>query len=227
MAYKRSAIFMSRYNVFMKKIFSSVLCAFAAIFLSACGTPTPAAQSQIVNVYATSAAQFWLTKLYACAAQSSTALNFDASAPDIYLQVGEPSKIISPIYQIGEEEILVVVNKDSALQNLSLRAAQDLFAQENPSAQIWVFASGEDIQRAFDKNIMGGRRFASSAKAATSIGQLSAALNSNPSAVGILPKSAMNENLRGIFSAGVVPVLAISKTEPQGMIAKLIACLQK
>ncbi len=207
-------------------IVKKIYYAFVVIFLSACAAPTPSAQPQVVNVYATSAAQFWLTKLYACAAKSSATLNLSASAPDIYLQIGEPNQIISPMYQIGEEEILVVVNKDSPLQNLSLRATQDLFAQENPSAQIWVFASGEDIQRAFDKNIMGGRRAASSAKIATSAGQLSAALTLNPNAVGILPKSATNENLREIFSAGVVPVLALTKAEPQGTVSKLIFCLR-
>lgn len=167
-----------------------------------------------------------MTELYACAAKSSVTLNFNASAPDIYLQIGEPNKMISSAYKIGEVEILIAVNNDSALQDLSLREAQDLFAQGNPSVQVWVFASGEDIQRAFEKNIMGGRRVASSAKVATSIGQLSAAINSNPNAVGILPKNALTGNLREIFSAGVVPVLAITKTEPQGAIAELIACLQ-
>ena len=79
------------------------------IMLSACGPATPTAEPQVVNVYATSAAQPWLTELYACAADSGAVLNVNAESPEIYLRVGEPDVLVSSAYQIDEEEILIVV----------------------------------------------------------------------------------------------------------------------
>ncbi len=53
---------------------------------------------------------------------------------------------LSPAYQIDEEEILIVTHRESPVQNLTLEEAQDLFAQGNPSAQVWVYSSDADMQ---------------------------------------------------------------------------------
>ena len=212
----------------MKKIFFRALCVLCSGFfsLSACGAPTPSAETQAVNIYATSAAQFWLADLYKCAGNLSVTLKVDANEPDIYLRLGEPDSVTSPIYKIGEEEILIAVNNVSPIQNLSLSEAQQIFTQGNPSVQTWVFSSGEDIQSAFDQLVLRGNRVTSSARVATSVEQMSATLNSQPTVVGILPRRAIAGNLREVFSAGVVPVLAITKQEPQGAVSALVACLQ-
>lgn len=201
--------------------------AFAIFFLSACGgAPAPSVDSQVATVYATSAARPWLQNLYACAGNLSVTVKINANEPDIYLRLGEPDRITSPAYKIGEEEILIVANNASPAQSLSLTEAREIFVQGNPSAQVWVFASGEDIQAAFDQLVMRGRRVTSSARVAAGVEQMSAALNSESSAVGILPKRALTGNLREVFSAGVVPVLAIIKQEPQWAVSGLVACLQ-
>ncbi|MDD2922969.1 MAG: hypothetical protein PHQ36_11860 [Anaerolineales bacterium] len=210
----------------MKQISRRVLCVFAFLLLSSCQAPTPSAQTQVVTAYATSAAQYWLTELYACAANSSVTLNLDARDPDIFLQIGEPNSMTSLAYKIGEEEIMVVANNANAIANLSLRETQQIFSQENPAAQVWVFASGEDIQRAFDQLAMRGIRVVSSARVAASADQMSARVAAESSAIGILPKRGLNDGVHEVFSAGAVPVLAVAKTEPQGIIAELIACLQ-
>ena len=92
----------------------------------ACNTNS---STEIVSVYATSAAQPWLTELYTCADNSSVILNLAADDPDIFLRVGEPEIIISPVYQIDEEEILIVTHRESPIQNLTLAQAQELFGQ--------------------------------------------------------------------------------------------------
>jgi hypothetical protein len=197
-----------------------------AFILSACGTATPTAEPQIVDVYATSAAQPWLTKLYGCAADSSVALNVNAGAPGIYLRVGEPEMTTSSAYKIDEEEILVVVNRESKTQKLTLAQAQDFFAQGNPSAQVWVYPLDADMQRAFDQLVMQGRSVSSSARVAVSVQNMSDALKSDPAAIGILPRHWLTSDLREVFSAGRVPVLAVTKSEPQGAVIELISCLQ-
>jgi len=192
-----------------------------ALVLSACGTATPTAEPQAVNVYATSAAQPWLTSLYTCAADSSVVLNLNAGSPEIYLRVGEPDVLVSPVYQVGEEEILVVVQRESPVQNLTLAEAQNLFAQGNP----WVYPSDADLQMMFDQLVMKGRSVSSSARVAVSPQNMSDGLKSDPAAIGILPRHFVTGDVREVFSAGRVPVLAVTKTEPQGAVIELISCL--
>jgi hypothetical protein len=212
----------------MKKPFFIFL--LASFIISSC---TPATQTavelQIVNVYATSAAQPWLTKLYTCAQDLSVTLNLKADDPDISLRLGEPENIISPIYKIDEEEILIVTNRESPIQNLTLQEAQDLFALGNPtgSAQVWVYSSDADVQIAFDQLVLKGRSVTSLAKLATSPQQMSDLLNAEKDSVGIIPRHWKTGTVREVFSAGFVPVLAVTKDEPQGAVKELIACLQK
>jgi len=197
-----------------------------AFILSACGPTTPTAEPQIVDVNATSAAQPWLTKLYACAANSGTVLKVNAVLPEIYLRMGEPEMTASPAYKIDEEEILIVTQRDSSVQNLTLAQAQDLFARGNPPTQIWVYPSDADMQRVFDQLVMQGRSVSSSARIAVSPQNMSDVLKSESAAIGILPRHFVTNDVREVFSAGTVPVLAVTKSEPQGAVIELISCLQ-
>lgn len=204
----------------------SILLLVIAFILPACGAPTPAAEAQVINVYATQSASPWLEKLYACAAKSSVVLRIDAASPEISLRLGEPEVLASPAYQIDEEEILIVVPRESPVQNLTLADAQKLFAQADPSLQLWVYPSDADLQMAFDQLVMKGRSVTSFANVAASPQKMSEVLNAAPDAIGILPRHLLTGNLREVFSAGQVPVLAVTRSEPQGMIAGLISCIQ-
>jgi len=205
----------------MKKLFC-----FFLFMISACTPQTQATPTQIVTVYATSAAEPWLSGLFTCADKLSVVLNVSAESPDISLRVGEPENIVFPIYQIDEEEILIVTNRESSVQILTLAEARELFAQGDPSAQVWVYASEADVQIAFDQLVMKGRSITSSARVATSPQQMSDLLNAEKDSVGILSKHWKVGTVREVFSAGTVPVLAITKSEPQGVIGELISCLQ-
>ena len=79
----------------------------------------------------------------------------DSSVADIILRVGEPEFLASPAYQIDTEEILIVTHRQSPVQNLTLEEARALFAgQGDPSVQVWVYASEEDVQEVFDQFVM-------------------------------------------------------------------------
>lgn len=195
------------------------------LLLSACAAPqTPA---QIVSVYAAPSAQFWLADAYACADDLSIVIKMETNDPDIYLRLGALQTVTSPAYQIGEEEIWVAANPALQVESLSREEARGLFTQGNPAVQIWVYSAGEDLQREFERLALSDSRVVSSASIAASVGQMSATLSSETNAVGILPKRALAGNVRGIFSAGKVPVLAVLRQEPQGAAAGLIACLQR
>ncbi len=187
----------------------------------------PPSQTEIVTVYAASAAEPWMSELFACANDLSVVLNISAQSPEIYLRVGKPEMLVLPAYQIDEEEILIVTHRESPVQNLSLEEAQVLFAgQGDPSAQVWVYASDADTQILFDQLVMKGRSVTSFARVAVSPQEMSDVLNSESNAVGILPRHWKVGSIREVYSAGIVPVLAIVKEEPRGVVSELIGCLQ-
>ncbi len=123
---------------------------------------------------------------------------------------------------------MIVVSRQSSLQDLTKEQAQALFAgQGDLSAQVWVYASGADIQRVFDQLMMAGRSETSLARLATSPQEMSDALTADPNAVGILPRRLLGNGLREVYTIPSAPVLAITRSEPQGAVKDLLACLQK
>ena len=136
--------------------------------------------------------------------------------------------LTSPAYQIDSEDILIVTHRQSPVQNLTLEAARLLFAgQGDPSVQIWVYASDDDVQEVFDRVVMNGGKVAASASIAATPQQMSNMLVNQSHAVGILPRHWKAGDDREVFKVATVPVLALTNTEPQGTIKELIACLQK
>lgn len=196
------------------------------LFSCAPGTQI-SSQSPIVTVYATSAALPWLTELYACADGQSVVLKVTTDHPQIYLQVGVPVDLVSTSYQIDEEEILIVTHRESPIQNLTLTEAQALFAGGDPSVQVWVYAPAEDMQISFDQLVMNERSVSSSARVAANPQEMSDLLNAEKNTVGILPRHWKAGDLREVYSAGTVPVLAIQMGEETETIRNLMACLSK
>jgi hypothetical protein len=200
------------------------------VFLSSCGTPTPATPLQTVTVNATPASHPWLSDLYDCAARSSSVilLSDSPSDADMVLRVGEPGFLTSFAYQIDEEEILIVTHRQSPIQNLTLEDAQLLFAGlGDTSVQVWVYASEEDVFGVFDQFVMMGRSVSSSVRVAVNPQQMSDVLNAESNSVGIMPRHWIVGNVREVYSVAKVPVLAITQNEPQGAVNQLIGCLQK
>lgn len=212
----------------MRWAFLSLL-GFFSLFLPSCSTETPQTPLEVVSVYSTPSATPWLTDLYACADSVATiSRTDDPSAADIVLRIGEPEFLAGFAYQIDEEEILVATHRQSPVQNLTLEEAQNLFAGlSDPSVQVWVYASGEDVFEVFDQFVMKGRSVSSSANIALSPQQMSDVVNGESDAVGILPRHWKAGDVREVFSVATVPVLAIMQSEPRGAVNQLIGCLQK
>jgi hypothetical protein len=178
-------------------------------------------------VYATSAAQPWMSDLFACANELSIIINISAENPDISLRIGEPETLTSPAFQIGEEEILIVTHRESPVQNLTLAEAQALFAgQGGVSVQVWVYASGLDLQGLFEQFVMKGRSITSFARVASSPQEMSDVLNSESDAIGFLPKHWVAGSVREVYSLGTFPVLAVTNEKPRGVVSGLVGCLQ-
>lgn len=209
--------------------FTPALFLLASLLLFSCSPGTPPATPQVVTVYSTSAAQPWLSLLYDCAGTSVLLSRVDdAALANIMLRVGEPNFLASPVFQIDTEEILIVTHRQSPLQNLTLDEARALFAgQGDPSVQVWVYASGEDVQDAFEQAVMAGRSITPAARLAFNPQQMSDTLVNETNAVGILPRHWKAGDTREVYAIAQIPVLALTNSEPQGVIQELIACLQK
>jgi hypothetical protein len=202
---------------------------FSSFLLFSCSPKMIPPAPQVITVYSTSAAEPWLPPLYDCAGTSTIISRVDdSSAADILLRVGEPKILTSPAYQIDAEDIWIVTHRQSPVQNLTLEEARALFAgQGDPSVQVWVFSSDEDVQQVFDQSVMAGLSVVPSARLAMTPQQMSDTLVNESNAVGILPRHWKAGDAREVFSVATVPVLAITQGEPQGVIKELIACLQK
>ena len=207
----------------MRKLF------FLLLFLTSCSTPTPTPELQIVDVYATPAAQPWLGDVYDCALDGTLIrLINDPLSADISLRIGEPDFWPVAAFQIDTEELLIVTHRQSSVQNLTVEQVRELFAgQGDPSVQVWVYAEGEDVQRVFEQAVMQGRSVTSSARLATGPQHMSDTLNNEPNTVGILPRHWKAGDSRPVYTIPDVPVLALVKEEPQGAIQGIIVCLQK
>jgi hypothetical protein len=200
-----------------------------SLMLFSCAPAKPPATPQIVTVYSTSAAQPWLPRLYACARSASVISRVDdPSSADIVLRVGEPEILVSSVYQIDTEQILIVTHRQSPVQNMTLEEARALFAGlGDPSVQVWVYASDEDVQVVFDQFVMEGRSVTPSARLAINPQQMSDTVVNATDVVGILPRHWKAGDVRDVHLVATVPVLALTKSEPQGALKELIACLQK
>ena len=206
-----------------------ILFLLSSFLLFSCVPATqPPSQTEIIPVYSTPAAQPWMSDLFACANDLSLTLKVTAESPEITLRLGEPETLTSPAYQIDEEEILIVTHRESPVQNLSLEEAQAFFTGQGDSpVQVWGYASEVDVQILFDQLVMKGRSVTSLARMASNPQEMSDVLNSESNSVGILPKHWVAGNIREVYSVGIVPVLAITREEPQGKVAELVSCLQK
>jgi hypothetical protein len=209
----------------MKKIFFAII-----LFCAACGTSVTPSTPPVVKVYVTAAAQPWLVDVSKCAAKSLAIVDnvIDPAQADIVIRVGEPDKLTTPAFQIDKEDLLIVTNRESPVQNLTADDVRALFAgQGQADAQIWVYSSGEDIQQVFMREIMQGAQVSSFARLAVSPQQMSDTLNAEKNAVGILGRHWKAGTVRDVFTLPDQPVLALTTTEPQGVIKEILACLQK
>jgi hypothetical protein len=210
--------------------------------LAACNPATPGSTPVPISIEYTAATIPWLAGIYDCAganvvnAEQRAADFQDPQSYDLSLQIGQPENQVSPAYQIGTDEILLIVNSDNPVKTLSADQVQRLFTGQSTNwkdvggsaaeVQVWVFSSGDDVQQIFEADALGGSRVSSTARLATSPEEMSQAIVSDVNAVGILTRRPMGSSVLDAFTVATAPVLALTQATPQGSIQELIACLQ-
>ena len=212
------------------------------ILLAGCNPPMPAATPVSIAVQYSAATAPWLTGIYDCAGVNvvtaeQRAVEFqDPQSVDMAIRIGQPDNLNFPAYQIGSEEILVIVNPKNPVKSLTAEQVRRIFNGQtlswqgvggsNTQVQAWVYSSGEDIQQIFESLALDGSPVTSNARLATSPDEMALAIGNDVNAVGILTQSLKGDNVSDAFLVATVPVLALTKSAPQGAVQTLIACLQ-
>lgn len=203
---------------------------FCLLWLSACSAPALTPAPQIIRVQASALTAPWLAQAYDCADHlqlTLLAVNDPAQA-DLSLRFGEATSLQTPAYQIDQDDLLVVTASSNPLPELSNADVQAWFAAPGTQdGNLWVYPSGLDVQQVFVREVLQGKAISSLASVATSPRQMITALQKDPRALGILSKKWQDASLRVLYSLPGVPVLAVTKSNPQGGLQALLACLQK
>lgn len=192
----------------------------------------------MVRVYSTAAAQPWLADLYDCAGSTSVLLLVaNPQEAEISLRLGEPLLLATPAFEITREEIVVVVNQGNPITNLSRAEVFSLFTGQirnwqeiggrDVVVQVWVYSVGEDIQQIFNSSVLGGTSVFSIARLATSPREMTSGIADDTHAVGLLPKSLVDETIKSVYSIASIPVMAVTRSQPEGVIKELLTCVQR
>ena len=221
----------------MKRGKDYILFLIGLILLSACGAQTSQATPQLVRAYVTSAASSTLTDLYNCSTPSTAILLSDPQTADITIRLGPPGNLSSPAFQVGTDNVAVIVQSQNNIDNLTADQVHSIFLGQvtdwkdvggsDMPIQVWTYGQGEDIQQIFEQNVMNNQPVTSLARLAVSAQNMSDSIANNAGSIGFLPRSLETANVRDVYKVTSEPLLAITKSQPQGVVNDLIACLQK
>jgi hypothetical protein len=191
---------------------------------------------RLLSVYITSAAYPRTSELYKCAPASLVLAQSDPASAELTLRIGEPSPLTLPAFEVGTEDILVVNHPQVGVGALTLEQVQDLFSGRitnwkeiggnDVPVQVWTYSPGEDIEEIFSGAVMLGEPVTSFARLAVSSQAMSDGVGNTRGSVGYLPRRWKAGNVREAFKAATVPVLIITRAQPDGPEKDLIACMQ-
>ena len=167
------------------------------------------ATPQLVKVYVTSAASSRLTDLYNCSTLSTAILLSDPQTADITIRLGQPDSLSSPAFQVGSDDVVVIVQSQNSTDNLTADQVHSIFLGQvtnwkdvggsDMPIQVWTYAQGEDIQQIFEQNVMNNQPVTSLARLAVSAQNMSDSVANNAGSIGFLPHSLVTNSVKDIY----------------------------
>jgi hypothetical protein len=213
------------------------------LLLVSCSPSIPTPIVEPVLVQYTPATSPWLATLYNCAGNNIVMVDprganyLDPQTADLMIRFGQPVNLSSPAYQIGTDDLLVITNPHHSTKQLSTTQVYSVFSGQisswkeidgsNSAIQVWGFAASEDIQNIFDQVVMKGSPVTSTARLASTPGEMTEAITKDINAIGIINRRLIHVGTIDIFKVTKMPVLAYTGTNPIVVITSLISCLQK
>ena len=162
----------------------------------------------------------------------------DLNSADLFLRLGQPAAPPSPAFQIGSDDLVVIVNRQNPITGLTIDQVRGLFNGQiqnwkdinktDARVQVWVFPSGEDAEQIFESSVLEGSPVTSQARLANNPDEMSKAIAEDVAAVGIITRHWEAGNTSQVFTiAANLPVLAITPSKPQAALEQILSCLQK
>jgi hypothetical protein len=223
---------------------TSFLGLFTIILLVSCASSGPAITPLPLSIQYTFSTTPWLEKFFKCSgdrvinAELLPADLLDLDSSDLVMRISMPTEPITPAYQIGTDDLLVIINPQNPVSKLTVDQVFTLFTgriqtwksinNTNNPVHVWVFAAGEDVQQVFEQAVLGDSPVTSLARLANSPEEMLQAVSNDAGAVGLITRSWETKTTSDAFTvARSLPILAIPQSEPTGALAQILACLQK
>ncbi len=147
----------------MKKIVSPFL--LAAFLFTGCTSPTPTPAGTI-QVQFSAATTAWLADMEGCARNQGVVVqsdlriaNTEDAIAEVVMRIGYPESSSSAAFQIGSEDLLVIVNPQNPGGHYTTSTVRGLFSGQiqnwkevngaDAPVQVWVFPDGEDVMQIF------------------------------------------------------------------------------
>jgi len=226
----------------MKRVFAFLV--LICVLLSSCNSASRTTKPEQLTIQYTAASVPWLASLYNCASgdvvttEQRAADFLDPQSANMVIRIGQPDNHTSFTYQIGTENLLVILNLKNPTRKLTADQVRRLFSGQiqnwktingtDAPIQAWIFPSGEDIQEIFNQSVLDGSPVSSVAHLANNPDEMLQAVERDVNSIGIITRRWKNGNVSGIYTvASSLPVMAITLTKPQGTLAYILACMQK
>lgn len=158
---------------------------------------------------------------------------------DLIFWLGEKPPSLTFAASIGWETFAIVLNPENPLERLGKEDVRALFSGEvtnwselegeDRPVSIWVYPEEDEIQRHFLWFLGGDQLFTPMAFLASSPSIVKEAVASDPGAIGVLPYAWIDDSIVPISIDGepqALPILVLTKTDPQGPAREFIACSQ-
>jgi hypothetical protein len=172
----------------------------------------------------------------------------NAQSADISLMYNHPIDPNLPAFQVGQDELVVIVNPQNQISSLSLLALngilQNFFTRwedVNPSQdkeipgdiEVLVYPRKDEIQKTIETRLNGNKSVGIRTSTLDEPGAVRDAVSKKPGAIGIIPKAYLTEGVKmvGISDIStndlVITIIAQTRGQPGNLQTTMINCLEQ
>jgi hypothetical protein len=183
----------------------------------------------------------WLPILGNCApAGSASAYLSSPTDADVVLAWGVKIPPNMRAYQIGEETLVPVISAQNTVPSISVDGLRlsyagqirdwDFLGQAPGPLTVWAYPADDPISLIMRDS---GLTIDPVVRIAPSPAELRSAVAADPTAIGMLPRIWLDASVRELNIPGLdlgqfrAPLLALTLTEPQGVVRAWLACVQE
>lgn len=229
------------------------------LFVSACTTalPTlPSAPAETI-IQHTPALRYLEADIQACSLNNSplpvlvneyTIDRMNARSADISLMIGDPIDAAIPAFQLGQAELVVIVNPLNNISSLSLTSIQGIlqkfitsWEQIDPNSgkeipgeiEVLVYPPKDELQKIIETRLNGGKNVGIRTTVVDDSEGIRDMVSDHPGAIRFIPKAYLTGDVRVVeindisSEALIMTIIAQTSSQPAGLQVTLIDCLQQ